>query len=144
MLAPTRPAVASLLLAVPLLSACGADSATEQASAAATRFLAAVHDPARACALLAPGTREEVGRERPCPEELTDAGLRPGQTVRSVDVAGHSARAMTSDDVVFLALFDDGWRVTAAARTPPSRVPPGRWARRMPAAVASSERGTAP
>ena len=41
-------------------------------------------------------------------------GLDAGGTAESVDVAGHAAQVRYRQGTVFLALFDDGWLVTAA------------------------------
>ena len=41
-------------------------------------------------------------------------GCAPAGAGSSVTVAGHSAQVRYADDTVFLARFDDGWRVTAA------------------------------
>ena len=50
----------------------------------------------------------------PCAQALAEAGLAPAGAGGSVTVAGHSAQVRYADDTVFLARFDDGWRVTAA------------------------------
>ena len=50
----------------------------------------------------------------PCAQALAEAGLAPAGEGSSVTVAGHSAQVRYADDTVFLARFDDGWRVTAA------------------------------
>ena len=106
-----------------LLAGCGADVERAQAGAAADRFAADVtSDPRAACALLAPRTEQAVEQDGPsCAAALPGEDLpRPGQRT-SVAVAGHSAQVRYAGETVFLALFDSGWRVTAAgcSRTSP-------------------------
>lgn len=106
--------------AVPLLAltlaGCGADVERAEAARAADAFsAAATADPGAACGLLAPrtlATLEEDGT--PCAQALAEAGLAPAGARGPVSVAGHSAQVRYADDTVFLARFDDGWRVTAA------------------------------
>ena len=43
--------------------------------------------------------------------------------IRRVDVYGQDAIVRLDRDVVFLARFDDGWRVTAAGCTPARTAP---------------------
>jgi hypothetical protein len=56
------------------------------------------------------GTCAQALPQRDVPED-------PG-TVREVKVYGKDAVAYLERDTVFLARFDDGWRVTAAGCTP--------------------------
>ena len=88
---------------------------------------AAASDPAAACALLAPRTRESVEQDgAPCAQALGDEDLpAPGRRT-AVTVAGHSAQVRYAGETVFLSLFDDGWRVTAAgcSRTSPDPAVP--------------------
>ena len=115
----------AVALAVALgVSACGAQGSSQAgaARAAAARFLAAQStDPTSACALLAPKTLESVQQDGPCPETLTQ-DLPPQQdsssNPRSVEVYGKDAIARFEQDTVFLSLFRDGWRVTAAQCQP--------------------------
>ena len=104
-----------------VLGGCGADVERQEAAATADAFAADVAaDPAAACALLAPRTLESVEQDgRRCVQALPEADL-PGPGERgTVSVAGHSAQVRYAQETVFLSLFDDGWRVTAAgcART---------------------------
>ena len=98
------------------LAGCGADVEREEAAAAAGAFTASVAgDPSAACALLAPSTLESVEKDgESCPQALASSGVTAGGEPTSVAVAGHSAQVRYPGDTVFLALFDDGWRVTAA------------------------------
>ena len=89
------------------------------ASQAALDFEGSLTKPVHACALLAPGTLAELeqsfGR---CDKALPDQHLPVGTQVADVDVYGKDAIVRLDKDVVFLARFDDGWRVTAAGCTP--------------------------
>jgi len=116
---------ASVLLvglpAVLLLAGCGADDERRQAATVADTFAADIAgDPQAACELLAPRTRQSVEQDgEPCARVLEQDDLpTPGERM-AVSVAGHSAQVRYAEDTVFLSLFDDGWRVTAAgcART---------------------------
>jgi|SRR5690349_796645 hypothetical protein len=106
-----------LVAGLPLvLSGCGADVERQEAGATADAFSADVAaDPAAACALLAPRTLQSVEQDgEPCAQALPAADLPvPGQR-GTVSVAGHSAQVRYEQETVFLSLFDDGWRVTAA------------------------------
>jgi hypothetical protein len=102
------------------VTACGAQGSSQDdaALAAATRFLATQSsDPDSACALLAPKTLDSVEQDGPCPDTLTrDLSARQDSspTARSVEVYGKDAIARFEQDTVFLSLFRNGWRVTAA------------------------------
>lgn len=102
-----------------LLALAGCASAQEaQVEGAADRFATVVRDgdAAAACTLLAPDTRtrleEQSGQD--CAAALPGSGLGDPGARGEVVVAGHSAQARFADDTYFLALFDDGWKVTAA------------------------------
>ncbi|BCJ40021.1 hypothetical protein GCM10010168_28790 [Actinoplanes ianthinogenes] len=105
------------------LAGCGSVGGREEAaSAVATRLLTAVagRDGAQACATLAPDTTEELEKsaDKPCPEAILDEDLpRPGQLV-GASVFGQWAQVRFTDDTLFLAVVDDGWRVVAAGCTP--------------------------
>ncbi len=116
-----RGGTASLLVgAVPLVAltlvGCGADVERTEAARTADAFsAAAASDPGTACGLLAPRTVEALEEDgTPCAEALAEAGLASTGARGPVTVAGHSAQVSYADDTVFLARFDDGWRVTAA------------------------------
>jgi hypothetical protein len=98
------------------LGGCGAGVERDEAAAAAGAFTASVAvDPSAACRLLAPSTLESVEKDgESCPEALAGSGVTAGGEPTSVAVAGHSAQVRYRGDTVFLALFDEGWRVTAA------------------------------
>jgi hypothetical protein len=97
----------------------------DEAAQAATSFEQLVADrPDRACDLLAGHTREAVEKsaKTSCAEALPGLDLPSGSTMQSVEVYGHDAQVRLADDVVFLARFADGWKVTAAGCKPGSVV----------------------
>jgi hypothetical protein len=96
------------------------DPQAEAAGAAARAFtLAARGDPSTACGLLAPSTATEVEQTAgSCAGGLADAELPEGGGLREVQVYGLDAMVRLEQDTVFLARFDDGWRITAAGCTP--------------------------
>lgn len=90
------------------------------ASRAALEFATSVASrPADACGLLAPETlRKLEDAEGPCPQRLPQQDLPGAAVVRHVEVYGKDAIVQLDQDTVFLARFDEGWRVTAAGCTP--------------------------
>ncbi|MFI9150984.1 hypothetical protein [Streptomyces sp. NPDC053367] len=92
------------------------------ASRAAQRFAESVRreDGPRACAALAPETRQELEQsaESPCPEALLQEDLSYRGRVRSVQVYGQQAQVVLDGDTLFLSRFPTGWRVTAAGCEP--------------------------
>ena len=121
----TRPprhwlVVAATTLTVVCLSGCGSTE-QDRARAAADDFVTAVHDGDgdAACAVLAPATFEELEQSSgsTCAgaviEDAVDAGPQAGS-----NTFGSMSQVRYANDVVFLAEFDDGWRVVAAACTP--------------------------
>lgn len=109
---PGRWGVPAVLVALLLVGGCAPSPRSGQAREAALAFVAA--DTASACALLAPATLEAVERDRPCPEELAADNLPASGEVTRVEIAGNGAQVKLGDQTLFLALFDDGWRITAA------------------------------
>jgi hypothetical protein len=113
-----------LILVAGLVAVAGCTGpGADQAAQAADSFQRLVGDePAKACDLLAPGTRDEVEKssDKECPEALGDADLPDPSALTSVDVYGKDAIVRFADDTVFLARFPDGWRVTAAGCRPGS------------------------
>ena len=113
------PAACALLA----MAGCAGQGSVEDEPAAQTaqRFARAVtSDPATACGLLAPQTRVELeGEGGSCAGALPQRDLpEDAGSVREVKVYGKDAVAYLERDTVFLARFDDGWRVTAAGCTP--------------------------
>jgi hypothetical protein len=109
-----------------LVAGCGAqtDSAPRTVATAFTYDL--THgDPGRACELLAPETRSalEQSAGRPCARAITEENLPPPGALRHFAMFGAEAQARYANDVLFLAEFKGGWRVTAAGCTPHSGRP---------------------
>jgi hypothetical protein len=73
-------------------------------------------DGAAACALLAPETAAKVatlaGTE--CADAVLDEDVPDATAVESSQAFGRSAQVQMDDDVLFLAIFDGQWRITAA------------------------------
>jgi hypothetical protein len=117
----TRALVPALLAAA--LAGCSAQgsSETDAAGAAAVRFSSIARtDTNAACSLLAPQTVSELQKgSGTCARGLEDADPPAGGRLRDVVVYGLDAIARLDADTVFLARFDNGWRVTAAGCTPP-------------------------
>lgn len=116
-----RGAVAALLAVgtAVALSACSSAEDADAASAARDYTNAAVGNPQLACRLLAPDTRKELDQQGDgsCVSALKATDPSSPGRLDHVTVAGGSAQAVFSDDVVFLARFDTGWQVTAAGCT---------------------------
>jgi hypothetical protein len=100
------------LIGLILLAGCSSDVAAQGATDAAVAFVRA--EPARACGLLAPDTAKRVVKEGGCAEALAKLKAGTASEVQRVEVAGESAQVRLDGQVVFLARFPDGWRVTAA------------------------------
>jgi len=104
------------------LALSGCSSGHEDAVATVARdYFGALRsgDGQTACDLLAPETRSELEQsaKAPCPEALLgEAVAQPGAR-GPVSVFGTMAEVRYDDDTVFLAEFDDGWRVMASACT---------------------------
>jgi hypothetical protein len=99
-----------------LATACSPSERAEQAREVASRFLQAAggNDPTTACGLLAPRTAEDLPED--CAQALEDW---PGPTeITEVAVWGDRAQAKSGDSALFLAEFNDGWRVVAAGCVP--------------------------
>jgi hypothetical protein len=116
-------ATASVLPATALalaMGGCGHLGSAENANAAksALDFDRALQTPRIACERLAPGTLAELqDSSGPCPQSLPQEHLPVATTVVGVDVYGKDAMVRLDRDVVFLARFQDGWKVTAAGCT---------------------------
>ncbi|MEU9014578.1 hypothetical protein AB0D12_33450 [Streptomyces sp. NPDC048479] len=105
------------------LTGCAAVTGREQAaSRAVERFETSLRegDGVQACAALAPGTVEELEdtAEADCPAAVADAPPPKAGAVRLVNVYGRQARVVLNGDTVFLSVFPDGWKVTAAGCSP--------------------------
>lgn len=117
-----------LLLAVGSVGGCGtvAERRADVRDAVAV-FEQALRDGAydRGCAVLAPGTAEELEQsaDSPCAQALREESLRPGGAMRRTDVYGNQARAVLSADTLFLSHFATGWKVVAAGCEPRPQQP---------------------
>ena len=70
-----------------------------------------------ACALLAPDTRSELeeSAKRPCDRAILEEGVADPGVRRGLHVFGTMAQVHFAHDTVFLARFNDGWKVMATA-----------------------------
>jgi hypothetical protein len=125
---PTPPraayAVAALVVAA-TASACSSRPDGDDAARTVQDFYRAVTDDdgARACALLAPVTREalEDDTNERCEVAVVEGDLgstlvarAPRDTSASTTVAGREAQVVVPDDVAFLTVSGTAWLITAA------------------------------
>lgn len=99
------------------LGACGSGPGSDVAARTAVTFEQQVASaPAEACSLLAEKTRSDLEKseKKPCAQALPDVDLPAASALNQVDVYEQHARVILHDDVVFVARFRDGWKVTAA------------------------------
>jgi hypothetical protein len=82
-------------------------------------------DGTRACAALAPQTRQELQQsaKTSCRKAFFEERLSPAGTVREVQVYGRQARVVLAADTLFLSIFPSGWKITAAGCEPRSHQP---------------------
>lgn len=115
----TRGAV--LGLAAAALVAC-APAPDEGARAVAARFYAAYagNDGAAACAQLAPRTRSDLEQSagKPCEKAVLEEDVPDVDEPTKVQVFGTQAEISWAGETTFLARFEGGWKVMAAACTP--------------------------
>ena len=73
-----------------------------------------------ACALLAPETKSELEQSsnQPCDQAILEEAVTNVGDRRHTEVFGTMAQVRYAGDVAFLAQFDDGWKVMAAACEP--------------------------
>ncbi len=118
---PSALALTILLSSTLALSACGSSSESDAADVAA-QFHAALadRDGSAACALLSPSARSELKQSagRPCPKAIVSERLPAPEGPTTVSVFDTAAEVRYSDETVFLARFDGGWKVMAAGCTP--------------------------
>lgn len=115
-----RLGVVGLLVSAVPLSGCGASGSAPQD--VAVRFYEAVEagQGATACGLLAPESRREIEQSTraPCADALLSEDIpAPGRVVET-ERFGNQAQVRFDHDTVFVAEFDDGWRLVAAGCTP--------------------------
>ena len=113
----------TIVLAV---SSCGA-RLPAASSSVAEQFYQAIqrNDGAAACDLLAPQTVHELEQssQTRCASAILDEDIPAGGTVVELRQYGTEAQARTARDTAFLADFDDGWKVVAAACTAQGQLP---------------------
>jgi hypothetical protein len=113
------------LVAIPvaatlLLTGCSGRGSAENDAVAdtATRFLAAASSaPESGCELLAPATLEQLkSDDEQCADAIGEvaSGGTPTSGEPRVEVYGRDALVRWDAATLFLARFDDGWRVVAA------------------------------
>lgn len=105
-----------------VLCGCGAAARLEGARQAGRAFEQALADAdyPRACALLAPQTRQQLEEDehQPCGSALRGQDLAVGGEVRGTQVYGRQALLRLRTDTLFLSQFKDGWKVVTAGCTP--------------------------
>ncbi|GGW56259.1 hypothetical protein [Streptomyces xantholiticus] len=116
------------VVAVVMVSGCGAVSERRDAATAATeRFEQALASGqyAEVCRALADVTRQEVEQSTgsPCEQGMSQEKVPDGGRVVHVDVYGRQVRAVLAEDTLFLSLFPAGWKVMAAGCTPQPEQP---------------------
>ncbi len=105
----------TLIGCVALLTLAGCSNiGQQQAAEAALEWTTAA--PSQACELLAPDTADAVAEQSDgnCVRALAAIERPRAGAVLGTELAGQNAQVRLENDVVFLALFPDGWRVTAA------------------------------
>ncbi|MGW4874173.1 hypothetical protein [Streptomyces chartreusis] len=120
---PQWRCAALLALACTVLTGCSTLGERETAaSAAAERFANSVRhsDGTRACAALAPETRQELEQsaKASCAKAILDEQLPDAGALRGIEVYGQQARAVLTADTLFLSSFPAGWMITAAGCVP--------------------------
>ena len=113
----------ALLTAAMVLPVAGCGSAQESGvEDVATSFYQAVSDGdgEAACDLLGPATRSELEQSagKPCAEALPDEDVPEVDAPLDVRVFGTQAEVRWPGETTFLARFQGGWKVMAAACTP--------------------------
>ncbi|MFB6613376.1 hypothetical protein ACFCV9_03995 [Streptomyces sp. NPDC056367] len=126
----TRHGRRLLVLCLLALAACGCGGPAAREDAALRAGLAfeealAAGEHVRACALLAPSTRQDLeqGERQPCAKALAAEELPRAGAVRGVDAYGRQAMVRMSGDTLFLSQFTSGWKVVAAGCTPEPEKP---------------------
>lgn len=113
-------AAGSLAVGAVALSACTGPGADEAGRTAVSFEQLTVAAPDQACELLSGHTRQalEKSAKKACADALPDEDLPSASSIQSVQVYGHDAEVLLDGDVVFLARFAEGWKVTAAGCRP--------------------------
>jgi hypothetical protein len=107
---------AALLSCLGSCATLGPDTSAAAATAIAFHQAVAAGDGAAACALLAPETATEVSdtADEPCPDAVVTQDIPEAEAVRDSQAFGRSAQVVMDGDVLFLAIFDGQWKITAA------------------------------
>ncbi|MFF1478105.1 hypothetical protein ACFVYD_11110 [Streptomyces sp. NPDC058301] len=106
-----------------VLCGCGAPEArlegARQAGRVFERALADADFP-RACALLAPQTRQQLedDQHQPCGPALRGENLVAAGELRGTQMYGRQALLSLRNDTLFLSQFKGGWKVVAAGCVP--------------------------
>jgi hypothetical protein len=100
------------------LSGC-ANAQDDEVTSTAEAFYRALADDdgATACAALAPETKSELEKsaEQPCEDAILDEDIPSVVDPRDVQTFGTMAKVDFGAETAFLARFQDGWKVMAAA-----------------------------
>jgi hypothetical protein len=100
-------------------SSLGPDSSGAAGVARAFHAATAAGDGSAACARLSARVADELAEsEGSCEQAVLAADVPAAREVRSVQVWGGRGLVVLDHDVVFVAEFDGGWRVTAAGCSP--------------------------
>jgi hypothetical protein len=122
-----RLAIAGLIM-VPLLAGCGCgDADAHRIRTVVQSFEAALAagQGQTACRLLTPETAAEVpqSEESSCASAIVKEDLPPPGQIVAVKRFGNSAQLVSAGDVMFLARFPPGWKITAVGCTARSGQP---------------------
>jgi hypothetical protein len=98
----------------------GPDTAGAAGAAEAFHVATAHGDGAAACSRLSVRVADELEQSAgaPCAQAVLSADVPAASQVREVQVWGGRGLVVLDHDVVFVAEFDAGWRVTAAGCSP--------------------------
>jgi hypothetical protein len=112
-------------MATTLLTGCGSAGVDPEAVAVDFYHAVANQQAAAACALLAPQTVEELEQsaQAPCVEALARQDIPTAGAPIATERFGNQAQVRLDGDTVFLAEFDDGWRIVAAGCIPREPLP---------------------
>ena len=109
-----------------VVSGCGSDTSSG-ATGVAERFYQAMasKDGVAACAVLAPPTVEEIeeSADAPCRTAILDEDVPDAGAVVATKRYGGQAQVVFQTDTAFVAEFDNGWKVVAAACTARGELP---------------------
>jgi hypothetical protein len=101
-------------------SSLGPDTAGAAGAAQAFHVATASGDGSAACSRLSARVVAELAQSArtPCEQAVLAADVPSASKVRDVQVWGGRGMVVLDHDVVFVAEFDGGWRVTAAGCSP--------------------------